>query len=405
MRIALVIGSLERGGAQSMVLRLLDGFERRGHDVRLICLDGNHEVPLHGSSDRVAELAGCVVHLSRADVRRGSVAKLLSFPLQWLRLYRLLHRFQSEVVVSFMERANFFNVLIPGPQCRIVSIRKHLSMAMSGKSPFKRMLVRGGYLLLRHRADVFNFNAEESARDFVRIFPVPREKVSVIYNFLDLKIMGRQAAESLPPFWEERLRERLVVMNSGRFAPEKAQEDLIRAFADLRGKHSRAALVLLGEGRLRSRLEEVVAELGLQEDVFLPGFQSNPFPWLARADMFVLSSLAEGFPNALLEAMAVGTPVVAAACPSGPVELLNGAEGLDFSVTDVAEATFGLLVPRLDRVQPKGWTGSECLVRAIDRLLGDPFLRMEYGTRARERGGSFSEERVFRSWIELVERR
>lgn len=118
-----------------------------------------------------------------------------------------------------------------------------------------------------------------------------------------------------------------VVLAAARLQPHKGFSTLLRAFADLREeRHLR--LMILGEGPERARLEEEARNLGVSEDVALPGFVTNPFPFMRRASAFVLCSEYEGLPNVLIQALAFGTPCVATDCPSGPAEiLLNGRFG------------------------------------------------------------------------------
>ena len=128
-----------------------------------------------------------------------------------------------------------------------------------------------------------------------------------------------------------------VILGVGRLsALEKDFATLLRAFALVRSQR-KARLIILGEGSYRGDLERLVGELGIDADVHLPGFADNPFAYMAKASLFVLSSKFEGLPGALIEAMACGTPVVATDCPSGPRELLeNGALGALVPVGDPA---------------------------------------------------------------------
>ncbi|MGD9299694.1 MAG: glycosyltransferase, partial [Thiohalocapsa sp.] len=140
-----------------------------------------------------------------------------------------------------------------------------------------------------------------------------------------------------------------VLLGAGRLERQKDFPTLLRAFAALRGER-RCRLVLLGEGAWRHRLTAEAAALGVAADLDLPGFQSNPYPFLARARVFVLSSAWEGSPNVLTEAMALGTPVVATDCPSGPREVL-------------ADGRFGRLVPVGD---------AAALAKAMAATLANP---------------------------------
>lgn len=129
-------------------------------------------------------------------------------------------------------------------------------------------------------------------------------------------------------------------------AAVKSYDTLIRAFARLR-KTLQARLIIAGEGPERATLEELAKSLGVVDDVDMPGFVQNPFAYMSRASVFVLSSTYEGLPNALIEAMACGCPVVSTNCPSGPEEILRGGK-------------YGHLVPVHD---------IEAMARAIELVL------------------------------------
>src|SRR6201999_2607913 len=116
-----------------------------------------------------------------------------------------------------------------------------------------------------------------------------------------------------------------IVLAGGRLHRQKGFDVLLRAFAIARGQVA-CRLVMLGEGADRTALMAQAEQSGLGYDIDMPGFCDNPFALMARAGAFVLSSRWEGFPNALVEAMACGAPVIATDCPSGPHEILQGGE-------------------------------------------------------------------------------
>lgn len=156
----------------------------------------------------------------------------------------------------------------------------------------------------------------------------------------------------------------------GRLTRQKDYPTLLRAFRLLRGDGLR--LHILGDGELRTSLQRLVAEFGLDDRVTFLGFQRDPFSHMRAADIFVLSSRWEGFGNVLVEAMAMGTPVVSTDCPHGPAEIITDGET-------------GLLVP----------TGQpEALTAALQRLIDDPALRQKLGQAGQVRAQDFSAERV-----------
>ncbi len=208
---------------------------------------------------------------------------------------------------------------------------------------------------------------------FVRLNP---NKVHAIYNPVvtnDLLERARltpdhpwlaDKSESSPP----------VLLGVGRLTGQKDFPTLIRAFATVRRAQA-ARLIILGEGERRAQLEALATELGVAEDVSLPGFVDNPFAFMAQADLFVLSSRFEGLPGALIQAMACGCKVVSTDCPSGPAEILKG--GL------------APLVPVGD---------AEALAQAMLETLNDPAPRPEL----RDRALHFSEETTIPQYLQVL---
>jgi len=158
--------------------------------------------------------------------------------------------------------------------------------------------------------------------DLVSLCGLSPERVHVIYNPVVPQDLARRAAEPAPHPWLAD-KSQPVVMGMGRLTRQKDFPTLLRAFTELQSQRP-SRLILLGEGADRSALQAQVEQLGIADRVLLPGFQANPYAWLARADLFVLSSIWEGFGCALAEALALGVPCVSTDCPSGPSEILDG---------------------------------------------------------------------------------
>ena len=134
-------------------------------------------------------------------------------------------------------------------------------------------------------------------------------------------------------------------MTHGRLIADKGHWQLIRAFAEVRRTNHDLRLVILGQGPLEADLRRLCRDLAVQDEVFFPGFQPNPMPWLVKAHLFVLSSLREGLPGSLLEAMALGVPVVATDCRSGPRELLAPETNPEHKTQSIECTPCGLLTP------------------------------------------------------------
>ena len=194
------------------------------------------------------------------------------------------------------------------------------------------------------------------ADDLARVAGVDRESIHVIYNpVISAGLVARAKDPASHPWLCDR--NVPVIVGIGRLTHQKDFGTLIRAFALVR-KRKRARLLILGEGEDREALETLSLDLGVAEDVCLPGFLRNPYAVLSRAALFVLSSRWEGLPGVLIEALACGSKVVATDCPSGPREILdNGA--------------YGELVPIEDEMS---------LAAAMERALSGEFVAADPST-------------------------
>ncbi len=309
-RIALFLPSLSGGGAERVAVTLANGFATRGVVVDLVLVSTSGPY-LKDVSDAVRVV----------DLRAGRVVKAL-WPL--IAYWR---REQPVATLSFMSHANVLAVLahrLAGrPGRLVISERNHISSeALRGCGLQARLvfaLVPWTYWLADEVTAVSNL----AARDLEQFARLPAGRVRTIYNPFDLARIGRLSQESPPHYWLQ-LGQPPVVLGIGRLTEQKDFSCLLRAFAEVL-KVKRARLLILGEGELRGELEELAQTLGLGPDaVQMPGFVANPYAYVARSGVFVLSSRWEGLPGVLIEAMACGAPVVSTDCPSGPREILEG---------------------------------------------------------------------------------
>jgi glycosyltransferase involved in cell wall biosynthesis len=236
--------------------------------------------------------------------------------------------------------------------------------------------MRATYRLADHRLAVSR-RAADSLADVVHI---DRSKVGVLYDGIDLSEIDRLMREPIRHPWLESS-EAPVLLAAGRLVPQKGYPDLLHAVSILTQKRQ-ARLLIIGDGPMRPTLEAEIRKRGLERAVELPGFQPNPYSWMARATTFVQASLFEGFGVAILEALACGAPVVATDCPSGPSEILQGGE-------------FGILVPPGDPA---------ALVAAMERILDDASLRRRLRERGPARAREFSIERTADALLEALMR-
>ena len=249
-------------------------------------------------------------------------------------LTNYLKRVQPDALLSAKTHANLVAVWarkIAGVGTRIVVSERSTMSTVIKKSPkwrwrFSLPLIRKVY----PHADLLVAVSKGVAEDISSFTGLSRERITVIYNPM---LTNHIKAQSLLPgshpwFCSEKIP---IILGVGRLVPAKDFPTLLKAFAHIRAIRP-ARLIILGEGRERKTLENLSVELGIAPDFSLPGFEANPYAYMARATVFILSSHLEGLPNALMEALACGCPVVSTNCRSGPREIL-------------ADGAFGSLVP------------------------------------------------------------
>jgi glycosyltransferase involved in cell wall biosynthesis len=200
----------------------------------------------------------------------------------------------------------------------------------------------------------------------------------VVYNPVIDESIYRSSQEPVEhPWFSEDIP---IVLAAGRMVPAKDYPTLLRAFRLVRDRHT-ARLVILGDGHLRPELESLVVELGLEDDVSMPGFDKNPFRYMARCRIYVLSSIFEGLGSALIQAMACGAPAIATDCPFGPAEII------------VEPGRDGILVPPRDPA---------ALAREIVRLLEHPELCRELAARGRRSAERFGADAAVKAYTTAI---
>ena len=312
-----------------MVVNLIRGFVDLGQPVDLLTVraEGPH-------IDRLPEQVN--------HIRLGTAHTQLAIPV----LARYLRRARPAALLAAKDRAGRAAVIariLAGTDTRILlRLGTNLSTAMADKSALSKWIRYGPIRLLYPKIDCIVAVSDGVAEDTAAISGIPPRRISVIRNPVITPELYTQANEPCSHPW---FREKgcPVILGAGRFQRQKDFPTLLKAFAEVR-RRRRCRLVILGEGAQRPRLQQLIDGLGIGVDVDLPGFQGNPYPFMKQAGLFVLSSAWEGSPNALTEAMALGTPVVSTDCPSGPRELLHGGlYGPLTPVGDVAALAQGML--------------------------------------------------------------
>ena len=360
-KIALFVGSLEGGGAERAMLDIGRGLAEKGFAVDLVLMRPTG--PYFEDVPDSVQVIALNTH--------GIVATLPA-------LMNYLRRRQPSVLLSTLNTCNVAALLARvqlGRRIAVIVRQSNHFPTYAARSHFRRRLLLAVERALWRFADVVVTNSSAVASDLKRIAPRISSRVRVIHNPVVSPDLFARATEPVEHPW---LRDGQVpvVLAAGSLSPNKDHAMLLKAFA-LVATERTARLVIIGEGRERDRLSALARELGITDRFDLPGFQRNPFAWMARARVFVLSSVIEGAPNVLVQAIACGTTVVSTDCPGGAREILG-------------DGAWGALTPVGDHV---------ALAAAISEAMDDPMPPAGLVRRAND----FSAESSISAYEETIE--
>lgn len=308
-KVSIFLPSLDGGGAERVFADLANEFAALGFRVDFALASA------HGPYlDEVS--AGVRI------IDFGASGVLRSLP----KLARYLRLERPDVMLSGLDHANLIAILarfVSGNRARCVISMRSVPTAVSREDWSVYGWIAAQLMRVAYRfADKIIANSEFVASDLSQFLPILKNKLHVIHNPLNIDSIEESSRATIDHPWCA-VGAPPIVLGVGSLAVLKDFPTLIRAFCSVRSKRD-CRLVILGEGPDRTKLEMLICQLGLQRDVYLPGFVSNPYAWMRRAGVFVSSSLTEGCPNALMQALACGTPVLSTDCPGGSAEILEG---------------------------------------------------------------------------------
>ncbi len=248
--------------------------------------------------------------------------------------------------------------------------------------------------------------SREIEQDAKARFHIPDEKITTIVNGYDVAKIAEQAQrkpENAMPFEGKRL-----VVTVGRLDSQKGQWHLIRAFSEVAAREPDALLCVVGTGDCEPYLKRLIQLYHLEKQVLLAGFSDNPFWYDAQAEVFVLPSMYEGFPNALAEAVCCGAPCIATDFHSGAREILApDMDVMGSQVTEITETAYGILTPLCSGTMYKGTEPLEAaerqLAEAILLLLQDKEKNQYYRDQSLKRRDMLGIQAVVQDWIRVME--
>ena len=259
------------------------------------------------------------------------------------------------------------------------------------------------YVRMTEKSDLIVCNSRQQTEFIVRVAPHLKDKARTIYNILDIAQIQCLCEMSVDSTVERFMTGNKCIISSGRLVNQKGMNNLIKAFSIVARDDDSVRLILIGEGNIKAKTEDLIKNLDLCDRILFTGFLDNPFRYISRSCVFALSSFYEGFPNTLVEAMACGTPVVACDCPSGPAEILD----INDSFDRMEVGKGGILVRAFDEGS-SNWDPSDIreehqiFADALKLIISDKELRKQLADAAIERTKDFSAEIISKEWRKIL---
>lgn len=379
---SLCIGGTERSAANISKILAED------HNVFITLYDGAHIKYSYG---------GKLVDFS-IPPKPSIFGKILNSFLRDLKLRTFLKRQKIDILYTFTSVKNFQTLSKYRGIVKVISAR---DFGMINMKPdiYKKAL---------DNSDAMISNSEYTQKFYTSIHPEDDDKVFAVYNVIDVDDINRQATEDTEQEFQNFIsKHKDTVVAVGRFCKEKGFEYLIKAFAKARKENKNLGLVLIGDGDYKDLYLSIIEQENLKDHIYFTGFQKNPYKYMAKCSAFVLSSLSEGFPNVLAEAMALGLPTIAANCYSGPAEILREDCSYEAVKENYELCDFGIITPRF--VDGENENEVEQLSLALITLLGNETLRTKYAELSKQRVKTFSNqaanEKLNNIFNILIERR
>lgn len=392
MRIGLYIYRLGFGGAERVVCRASEIFAKHGHEVYIIT--DEECVPAYS-------YAGNAINLNIPHNVHG-IRSLKLFHKRIVALKKIKKEQKFEVVISFLLQPNIINILAKCKKCRCyVSIRNRF-ISENYKSAFQRLFYRFVKFLYK-RADGVISVSNLINQEAVRYLNVSKEKSFTLYNLYNIQSIIEESKKEL----EESLLAQLhddtfKYVATGRFTHQKGFWHLIKAFSVIHNEDANTKLVLIGDGEQKEQILELVEQFNLKDSVVMPGFRKDVFAIEKFCNAYVMTSLFEGFPNALVEAMCLGLPIVSTDCKSGPKEILAPSLPLDEDIKIIGECDFGILLPAFTTTE--NWddnTVEEAYLIESMRRIKDNGVNSLYSEKSKIRAQDFSEEKFYQTMLSI----
>ncbi|MBR3673346.1 MAG: glycosyltransferase [Clostridia bacterium] len=394
--ILLIIQKLSNGGAEKAITNLANTL-KDDYNVTMVVFDNS--VKEYIPNIKVIDL--------KTPINMKFYKKMCLFFYRIIKVKRIKKELNIDCTISFLTGPNLVNCLTRTNDKIIISIR---NMQSKLKLNFFKRLANQISLKKAHKVITVSKMVEE---DIKKNYKVDEKRIITIYNMVDSEMIYEKMQEEIEEIElfnkkAEQLDDKngIIIVSIGRLILQKGQWHLIKAFKLVTKQYKDAKLIILGRGPLKNDFQKLIHRLDLDNNVFLLDFKTNPYKYLANSDLFISTSLYEGMPNVILEAMACSLPIIATDCEGGTKEILSPNSDIYKSIDKTTDSEYGILVPKMSYeydISESITSEEENLAKAIIDLISDEKKTKNYVQMSKERIKKFENKTIKKKWIKVIE--
>jgi len=386
-KIAIVVPSLAIGGCERSVCNISYALKDK-YEVYIVLFNGE---------DIHYNFNGTLIDLKLA-AHPNPFVKIYNTIARVIKLKKLNKKYKFDYIYTFLGPTHLINYVSFGKTKKIMSCR-----GFSYLYDYKKE-----YCKMTEKSDAIIFNSQYMRDYFKDLYPKLRNKAFTVNNvFETAKIVDSGSAQTEVEF-EKFLNSHKTIVATGRFCKEKGFDNLIKAFSFAKKKNENAGLVLVGGGELEDKLKKLAEDLEVTDSIYFTGYTDNPYKYMARCDIFTLSSRNEGFPNVLMEAMILGKPAISLNCKTGPSEIIFKNFDYDLKVNERIFGDYGVILPAIENEEDYNPNNVDELHkiygRALNELLDSEELIAKYKELSKIRSLEYTKEKIADEFENIFER-
>ena len=399
MKIQFLINSLTSGGAERVATTIFNELSKSNkYNIYFYTLEKDKFYDLN---KRI-----CYNALSNFTLKTNNLIKILSLPFLFLKYLRETKKNNPDLLISFLELSNFVSILVAKilKKSVIISIRTNPLIMYPNDSIYGKthnFLIK----ILYPKADKVVVVSEEIKNILIENYNISKEKIKTIYNPHYINKYQELSNEPLEEQYQNTFKNSFVFINIGRLTEAKGQWFLIRSFKEVVEKYPNAKLIILGEGELKEKLQDLINKLNLQNNVHLLGMQKNPFKFLKHSNCFVFPSLWESWGQVLVEALTLNLSIISTDLKTGPREILTPELDINYKMDYPYYGKYGILTKPFPRetifksLDEKPLIEEEkMLVDLMIKIIEDEELRKKRYSNGLERAKDFDVNKVIKEW-------